>query len=143
MGGLGMNIEEQIANQVRQLPDKQLAEMALQAGFTVNLVRAKPIPRSVVVPQLRSKKAATTIEEALAHPKHNVLAALQNAGKDGRGFGTADLVTATGLTQAAVLKGIKAGIEDGSIFKGGDKRFTRYGDTQKIADDASVSARGG
>jgi len=133
-----MNIEEQIANQVRQLPDKQLAEMALQAGFTVKL--GKPL---AAVPQLRSKKAATTIEEALAHPKHNVLAALQNAGKDGRGFGTADLVTATGLTQAAVLKGIKAGIEDGSIFKGGDKRFTRYGDTQKIADDASVSARGG
>lgn len=143
-----MNIEQQIANQVRQLSDKQLAELAVQAGFSLVLQKPKAAPAPAQgngqqQAKPRAPKTTAPSADGVDHPKWNVLARLQEVGKAGLGMGTAELMAKTGLTKLGVVKGVKAALADGTVFKGGDKRFARYGVTQKIADDASIAARGG
>lgn len=139
-----MNIEKQIADQVRELPDKQLADMALKLGFSLKLSKPNGESKGARKPSAPRKPKPTPAVEGLGVTETElVLAKVQQAAQKKLGVSTAELVEQMKLPKSHVVRAIKKLIEDGQVFKGGDKRFTRYADTQTLADDAAIACKGG
>jgi len=152
-----MNIEKQVAEQVRKLSDEELAQLALNAGFKILLsnktngkaktngngkATASPPAAPAKQPRKATKKAAEQPAKAATadstHPMWAVLACLQKK----NGMAISQLVANTNLTRAQAQKGLKVLLKEGKAFKAGERRFTRYSDTKKKATDASIAARG-
>ena len=163
-----MNIEKQVAEQVRKLSDAELAQLALNAGFKILLapkangmtngsngkvkhsirasgaqkvvkaIEAVEVKAAKVARAASGKKAAKDATADTKHPMWAVLACLQK--KDGMAI--SQLAANTNLTRAQAQKGLKVLLREGKAFKAGERRFTRYADTKKKAADASIAARG-
>jgi uncharacterized protein with PhoU and TrkA domain len=158
-----MSIEKQIADQVRQLPDKTLLEMALAHGFSLALKKpngAAPKATSIfsVTGAKKVEKAAKNVaavasqaakpprKAKTAEPNPDaglVLTKLNGATVDSRGLSSGELAQIVGIEKGKVSRILKRLVAEGKAFKGGDRRFARYATTQKLADDASLAARAG
>lgn len=156
-----MNIEKQLADAVRNLNDKKLAELALKMGFSLSIKppakaakkasngAAKHIER--VEKKARRKKRANSSAKSVKVPKAeqkkwaftkqwgSVLAELQ---KSGSGLSSGEIAAKTKLEKPVVVKALKYLEAEKKIHRAGERRFTRYGITKKAATDASVAAGG-
>jgi len=113
----------QIAQYIRtNLTDDDLLEIVL----------GKPEPAKRKPKRTPSRVTSNVDTEAL------VLAELNGGGRS-----SSEIAQATGAKKSAVARTIKKLKDDGKIFQGGERRFARYGLTQKTADDASLAARNG
>ena len=135
-----MSIEKQLAKSIRDLPDSTLCEMAIKYGYTVGLhkPKAKSKPK---VKETDGTSPTTPSAGGVDHPKWKVLAHMQHKPKEG--FAISQLATALEMKKSSVGNCIKKLKAEGTVFQGGERRFSRHATTQAAADTASLAARGG
>lgn len=135
-----MSIEKQLAKSIRDLPDSTLCDMALKFGFSVSLHKPKAKSKPKAKPAA-SSGATTPSADGVDHPKWKVLAHMQHTPKEG--FAISQLATALEMKKSSVGNCIKKLKAEGTVFQGGERRFSRYATTQAAADTASLAAKGG
>jgi hypothetical protein len=69
--------------------------------------------------------------------------AMAEFAKAGIGFAIADLHTASGASKGRCKTAVKNAMAAGTLFNAGDRRFSRYGHTQAVAQVAADAARAG
>lgn len=93
-----------------------------------------------------TKKTAAATPKARA-PKlagdaaESKLVALVALVKERAGLASSEIASAIGITQLQARGLIAKAIENGAVFRGGNRRFARYASTQAAADSASLAAR--
>jgi len=95
-------------------------------------------------PKAKAPKAAAPAAPAAAKPSPEAInVAIEAFATNQMGFAIADLATASGLSKGRCKTAVKNAMAAGTLFNAGDRRFSRYGATQAIAQAASDAARNG
>jgi hypothetical protein len=116
---------------VRKVAPKVTARPATKAAAPA----AKAAPRPTT-----PKKARPSVRR-VSPQRLKVLAAVERVVKASRGLSASEVARATGIGQVRVATALRELKHAKRVFQGGDRRFARYAGDQRVADQASVTAR--